>query len=111
MSIISKFDRNFCYNCCFSSRIIHRDLKPSNILISQDGNIKITDFGLSRLKRRRATLYYTPYVGTLGYLAPEVLLGSQAYDESADIFSLGIILIVLYTRAELYTASINIIFL
>ncbi|VDO16032.1 unnamed protein product [Rodentolepis nana] len=104
--IITQICRGLSY--IHRSGIIHRDMKPSNILIGPDGNIKIADFGLSRLKRRRANLPFTPHIGTRGYQAPEIFLGSVTYDESVDIFSLGVIIITLYTKMEIFVASINI---
>ncbi|VDN97493.1 unnamed protein product [Rodentolepis nana] len=105
--IITQICRGLSY--IHRCRIIHRDLKPQNILIGFDGKLKIADFGLSRLKRRRATKTYTPHIGTRGYQAPEIFLGSVTYDEKVDIFSLGVIIITLYTKAQIFAASKNIV--
>ncbi len=67
--------------------IIHRDLKPSNILITHDGNLKVCDFGLATMVADQAT----PTVGTVRYMAPE-LLNAEKGDPRADIYSLGVIL-------------------
>ena len=59
---------------CHRRRIVHRDLKPSNLLIDQDCNIKIADFGLARTYGLPLKTY-THEVVTLWYRAPEILLG------------------------------------
>ena len=70
-----------------SSHTIHRDIKPDNILLSHNGTIKITDFGLAtELEPDMST---DTYVGTLAYLAPERLC-TQQYSYSSDIWSLGL---------------------
>ncbi|CAG8522798.1 666_t:CDS:2 [Cetraspora pellucida] len=70
--------------------IIHRDIKAQNILISNDGGVKIADFGSASL-RCRANLK----LGTLYWMAPEVLK-AQSYDCKVDIWSLGILAIELF---------------
>ncbi|KAG2379073.1 hypothetical protein C9374_007711 [Naegleria lovaniensis] len=76
---------------CHANNVLHRDLKKSNILIKRDGTLKIADFGLSLFKKRD-NIPYTNKVVTLWYRSPEVLLGSQYYDGSIDMWSVGCIL-------------------
>ena len=68
---------------------LHRDLKPENILLSLAGDVKITDFGLARTVTRVTLSRVGLLVGSLGYLAPEVINGFRASEQS-DIYSLGV---------------------
>jgi serine/threonine protein kinase len=77
---------------CCRRRIIHRDIKGANILISNNGDVKIADFGLARKFRagkRGEKPHYTPNVVTLWYRAPELLLGVSQYDHKIDVWSVG----------------------
>ncbi|KAL2502304.1 CBL-interacting serine/threonine-protein kinase 21 [Forsythia ovata] len=75
---------------CHSKGVYHRDLKPQNLLIDSKGNLKVSDFGLSTL-RKPGTLLSTA-CGSPSYAAPE-LLSNKAYEgAAADIWSCGVIL-------------------
>ncbi|WP_295728244.1 Stk1 family PASTA domain-containing Ser/Thr kinase [uncultured Limosilactobacillus sp.] len=76
--------------------IIHRDLKPQNILIDQNKNIKITDFGIATASFDNSLTQTNTLVGSVHYLSPEQARGSVATKRS-DIYSLGIILYELLT--------------
>jgi len=69
------------------NNIIYRDLKPENILFDKEGNIKVTDFGLSKIINNENNRAYT-ICGTPEYLAPEILM-QKGYDKSVDWWSLG----------------------
>ena len=71
-----------------NNNIIHRDIKPENILIGNDNKIKLCDFGWAKelTLENRST-----FCGTVEYMAPEIV-GSENYDYSVDIWSLGILL-------------------
>lgn len=83
-------------------RLMHRDVKGSNVLISNDGDVKLGDFGLAREHKRRTK--YTNRVVTLWYRAPELLLGSFKYNEKIDTWSVGCILAELLTGTPLFFA-------
>lgn len=67
--------------------IVHRDLKPSNVLLTQGGQVKLTDFGIAHFNTSTAT-EKDEIVGTIAYMAPEVLHGYPV-DARADIWSFG----------------------
>jgi p38 MAP kinase len=71
-----------------SAGVVHRDLKPSNILINENCDLKVCDFGLARVTESQMT----GYVSTRYYRAPEIMLTWQKYDEAVDIWSAGCIL-------------------
>ena len=68
--------------------IIHRDIKAANILLTNNGKIMLCDFGIAanlQMQNKRSTMIGTPY-----WMAPEVIVKGRLYDQSADIWSLGI---------------------
>jgi calcium-dependent protein kinase len=82
-------------NHCHANNVVHRDIKPENIMINDEDEPKLIDFGLSKNnsdKKKMATVAGTPF-----YMAPEVL--NQNYTSKADIWSLGVLL---YTMVSGY---------
>ncbi|XP_012558761.1 cyclin-dependent kinase 10 isoform X1 [Hydra vulgaris] len=71
--------------------IIHRDIKMSNLLMTNNGTLKIADFGLARTFGKSGKLM-TPVVVTLWYRSPELLLGSRLHSPKVDIWAIGCVM-------------------
>ncbi|MBL4635562.1 MAG: serine/threonine protein kinase [Kofleriaceae bacterium] len=81
-------------------RVSHRGLKPENMLIDAHGNVKVSDFGFSRIVERDQSVIRQVYVGmgTVAYMAPELFSDPTGAGPQADIYALGIIFYELLTR-------------
>lgn len=77
---------------CHSKGVLHRDIKGSNLLIDNNGNLKIGDFGLATIYEPESKQPLTSRVVTLWYRAPELLLGATDYGTGIDMWSVGCIL-------------------
>jgi serine/threonine protein kinase len=79
--------------------VIHRDLKPENVLLNDDSDVVVTDFGLGRILDSDSTrLTMTgSFMGTPWYMAPEQCVDAKSADERSDVYSLGRMLYELYT--------------
>lgn len=84
-----------------SRHIIYRDMKPDNVMLDYEGHIKLIDFGFAKKLCERNSFRTKTNCGTIGYTAPEILIGlTQGYSFSIDIWSFGIML------AELLSGSL-----
>lgn len=76
--------------------IVHRDIKPQNIMLLQNGNIKVTDFGIARFSRSETRTMTESAIGSVHYISPEQARG-EITDDKADIYSVGVVLYEMLT--------------
>ena len=90
-----------------SRKLIHRDLKPSNLLINSDSTVKLCDFGLARTYSEGdiAQTVMTEYVSTRWYRSPELIIGSNHYNEGVDMWAVGCIVAELYATRPLFPGN------
>jgi serine/threonine-protein kinase len=88
LSIIAQTAR--ALSVAHAQGLVHRDIKPGNLLITPDGRVKVTDFGIARLADQVPLTQTGQVMGTAQYLAPEQATGQTATG-SSDIYSLGVI--------------------
>ncbi len=81
-----------------SRQVIHRDIKPENIILRQDGQVVLVDFGAAKYATQTALSVTGTVIGTAGYTAPEQAAGKAIYP--SDIYSLGVTCLCLLTQVE-----------
>lgn len=69
--------------------IVHRDLKPENVALTTSGTVKLMDFGLARITGKTRLTQQGTFMGTVSYLAPEIILGQEASHRS-DLYAMGV---------------------
>jgi len=84
--------------------VVHRDVKPANIMVVAEGPVKITDFGIARMRASADLTQTGVMLGSPKYMSPEQVIGKRA-DHRSDIFSLGVILYEMLTGAAPFSGE------
>jgi len=87
-----------------AAEVLHRDIKPENIVVDQQCNLKVIDFGLARHVTHGA-LGYTEYVQTRWYRAPEIVLNRGRYGKAADVWAIGCIMAELFHLVPVFPGN------
>lgn len=84
--------------------VVHRDIKPGNIMVLNDGTVKITDFGIARMRTNEVKTMTGMILGSPKYMSPEQVAGRRA-DSRSDIFSLGVVIYETLTGTSPFVAD------
>src|ERR671938_1067932 len=90
--------------CAHERGVIHRDIKPHNILITESGDVKVTDFGIARAADATTISHPGDILGTAHYISPEQAMG-EPVGPASDLYSLGVVLYEMLTGELPYDAD------
>jgi len=85
-------------------QIVHRDVKPANVMVLENGLIKITDFGIARMRNNEVKTMTGMILGSPKYMSPEQVSGKRT-DHRSDIFSIGVVVYEMLTGASPFVAD------
>jgi serine/threonine-protein kinase len=85
--------------------VVHRDISPGNMIVTDDGTLKLTDFGLAKSPKDVKLTQTGMLIGSLYYTSPEQVRGHTQIDTRADIYSLGAVLFEMATGAKLFASD------
>lgn len=80
--------------------IIHRDLKLENILLDKNNHVKLSDFSICTFFDNNGSMNHTQMIGTLKFMAPEIILEQTDYNEKIDVYSFGVVFFLILTKGE-----------
>ena len=86
---------------------MHRDLKPSNLMVTEQGQIKLTDFGIAKDLDATALTATGRTLGTAAYMAPEQIRGTPEVSHKTDLYALGIVLYQMLTGQAAVLGSLR----
>lgn len=89
--------------------VVHRDLKPSNLMISEQGQVKLTDFGIAKDLDATALTATGLTLGTAAYMAPEQIRGTPAVSHKTDLYALGVVLYRMLTGQPAFVGATAVI--